>query len=318
MLSGIQRLPDTKIRRFYRDKTTRSPKKVAQENESQLPLKRSKPLATMKNKLRITYVGGPTALLEFGGLHWLTDPTFDPGGTEYKSGPATLRKLHSPAVSPEKLGDFDYVLLSHDHHSDNLDHAGSELLVKAKSVLTTPEGSHRLRNNSLGLKEWESVEFSAGNGKTVRVTAAPGRHGPEGLDRGAVTGFVLSSNQAPEAAVYISGDTVWYPGVAEVAKRFPIRVVLLHLGAARVPEVGPYHLTMTAAEGVETARYFSDATIVPIHFEDWGHFSEGREVVNGAFSEAGFEARLRWPERGRSIQISLDPVSSAICKGELG
>ena len=28
------------------------------------------------------YIGGPTALLEFGGLRLLTDPTFDPAGGE--------------------------------------------------------------------------------------------------------------------------------------------------------------------------------------------------------------------------------------------
>ncbi len=264
----------------------------------------------MKNKLIVTYVGGPTALLEFGGLCWLTDPTFDPGGSEYKSGAVKLRKLHSPALSVEKLGAFDYVLLSHDHHSDNLDLAGRKALIKAKTVLTTPEGSQRLGNNSLGLKDWESVDFSAGDGDVVRVTATPARHGPEGLDRGTVAGFVVSSNRSPDAAIYISGDTVWYPGVAEVAQRFPIRVVLLHLGAARVPEVGAYHLTMTAAEGVEAARNFPAATIVPIHFEDWAHFSEGREVISEAFSRAGLEPRLRWPERGRPIQISL---SSILC-----
>jgi L-ascorbate metabolism protein UlaG (beta-lactamase superfamily) len=35
--------------------------------------------------LRVTYIGGPTALLQLGGLRLLTDPTFDPGGTEYRT-----------------------------------------------------------------------------------------------------------------------------------------------------------------------------------------------------------------------------------------
>ena len=35
--------------------------------------------------LRITYIGGPTALLELAGLRLLTDPTFDPAGTEYRT-----------------------------------------------------------------------------------------------------------------------------------------------------------------------------------------------------------------------------------------
>jgi len=62
--------------------------------------------------LRITYIGGPTILLEFGGIRFLTDPTFDPGGGEYPNGPVTLCKLTGPAIAPDALGGFDYVLLS--------------------------------------------------------------------------------------------------------------------------------------------------------------------------------------------------------------
>ena len=34
------------------------------------------------SRLQLTYIGGPTALLELGGLRLLTDPTFDPAGSE--------------------------------------------------------------------------------------------------------------------------------------------------------------------------------------------------------------------------------------------
>ena len=42
-------------------------------------------------------------------------------------------------------------------------------------------------------------------------------------------------------------------GGAEVARRFSIQVAVIHMGAARVPEVGPFHLKMTAEEGFENA-----------------------------------------------------------------
>src|SRR5438094_10333861 len=93
---------------------------------------------------RFTYIGGPTALLEWHGLRFLTDPTFDPAGTNYKSGPATLRKLAGPAISAGSLGAIDIVLLRHDHHSDNLDRAGRALLHRAAEVLTSePSASRR-------------------------------------------------------------------------------------------------------------------------------------------------------------------------------
>jgi L-ascorbate metabolism protein UlaG (beta-lactamase superfamily) len=243
-------------------------------------------------------------LLEFGGLRFLTDPTFDPAGGEYTTGPVTLRKLVGPGLNADSVS-FDYVLLSHDHHADNLDHAGRKALSKAKKVFTTSEGATRLSGNSQGLQDWEEIDLAAANGRTLRLVATPARHGPAGGARGTVNGFVLYFVDAPEQAIYISGDTVWYEGIPEIASKFSVRAALLHLGAARVDVVGPYHLTMTAAEGVKAGKSFSKATIVPIHFEDWAHFSEGKKEIEQEFTAAKLTSRLCWPERGRKIQIDL-------------
>ena len=66
------------------------------------------------------------------------------------------------------------------------------------------------------------------------------------------------------------------------------------MGAARVESVGPWHLTLTAGEGVEAARAFPQATIVPLHYEGWKHFSESRADIERAFDRAGLANRLRW------------------------
>jgi L-ascorbate metabolism protein UlaG (beta-lactamase superfamily) len=256
-------------------------------------------------ELAITYIGGPTALLEFGGVRLLTDPTFDPAGGQYPSGKAILRKLSGPALNPEQLGPIDYVLLSHDHHFDNLDHAGRAALAGARTVLTTPEGAARLGGNSVGLDTWQGIDLASPQGCALRVIAAPARHGPAGLSRGAVTGFVLFFADAAGQPIYFGGDTVWYEGVDEVARRFSIRAALLNLGAARVPEVGPFHLTMTAAEAVQAARAFADAAIVPLHYEGWAHFSEGRDRIAQSFAGAGMADRLHWLEAGKPVQIGL-------------
>ena len=114
------------------------------------------------------------------------------------------------------------------------------------------------------------------------------------MDRGPVTGFLLSRSQDPENVLYISGDTVWYEGVAEVAKRFHVTAAILFMGAARVPEVTPSPLTMTAADGILVARAFPDAAIIPLHYEGWAHFSESRDVISEEFSVAGLGDRLHW------------------------
>ncbi len=255
-------------------------------------------------QLKITYIGGPTALLELGGLRLLIDPTFDPAGTEYPTAAYTLRKTAAPALSPESLGRIDAVLLSHDHHFDNLDHAGRSLLKSAETVLTTQEGAERLGGNAVGLTSWHSVDLPTLDGRVLRVTGTPARHGPVGGDRGPVTGFVLAQAESPRSAIYISGDSVWYEDVAEVSRRFSVQVAILFMGAARVAAAGPAHLTFTANEGVEAARAFAGAVIIPLHYEGWEHFSESREEIQDAFAVAGLEPRLRWMEPGRATDVT--------------
>jgi len=252
--------------------------------------------------LRMTYIGGPTLLVEYGGLRLLTDPTFDPAGVDYTTGPVTLSKTAGPALDASSLGSVDVVLLSHDHHSDNLDHAGRHLLG-AGQVLTTPAGAQRLGGNARGLNPWEHVDIPAPDGRILRVIGTPARHGPENGDRGPVTGFILQFLDGLDSTLYISGDTVWYEGVEETLRRFPgISVAVLFLGAARIPIV-PSHLTFTANEALRFARATPGAVIVPVHFEGWKHFSESKEKVTEAFAATGLEERLHWLKAGEPSQL---------------
>ena len=181
---------------------------------------------------RITLIGGPTALVEFGGFRFLTDPTFDEPG-DYKLPHVTLTKTSRPTIAAADVGPVDAVLLSHDQHADNLDNSGRDFLRKAPRVLTTTVGAKRLGGNAEGLTPWQSVDLST-DGKSVQVTAAPARHGPAGIEplAGDVIGFVLTSNDPAVMPLYITGDTVWYNGVAEVARRFKAGIVLLFAGSA--------------------------------------------------------------------------------------
>ena len=254
--------------------------------------------------LKITLVGGPTALLETSGLRLLTDPTFDPAGGEYTTGPVTLRKLSGPAVGLDAIGHIDAVLLSHDQHFDNLDHAGRALLAKADRVFTTPSGGGRLGGETMGLKPWESARLSAPGGRTLRITATPGRHGPPGFEplSGEVTGFVLAFDDRPNEVIYFSGDTVWFEGVEEVARRYKVTAIVLTMGAAT--PVGPQPVTMTAADAIQTAQAFPQAVMVPVHFEGWAHFSEGADDIRKAFAEAGLSHRLRLLKPGQSVTLA--------------
>lgn len=157
---------------------------------------------------RLTLIGGPTALVEFGGFHFLTDPTFD-GPGEYRLPHTTLTKTSRPACTPADIGAVDAVLLSHDQHADNLDRSGRDFLSRAPRVFTTLAGAKRLGGHAEGLAPWQTVTLTGPNGRSIDVTAAPARHGPAGIEplAGDVIGFVLTISDRETRPIYITGDT---------------------------------------------------------------------------------------------------------------
>ena len=253
--------------------------------------------------LRMTLIGGPTALIEIDGFRLLTDPTFDAPGA-YQLPHVKLEKLTGPALGADTIGNVDAVLLSHDQHSDNLDHSGRDFLSKARRVLTTAAGAKRLGGHAEGFAPWATTELMGTDGRSLTITATPARHGPAGIEplSGDVIGFVVTSkNSRP---IYISGDTVWFDGVAEVARRFKAGVVLPFAGAAQTR--GPFHLTMDTNDTIETARAFPDAVIVPLHTDGWAHFRQSANDLRASFDTLGFGARLKLLEPG--VATVIEPL----------
>lgn len=241
----------------------------------------------------ITYIGGPTALLSIEGLRFITDPTFDPAGGDYASGAVSLQKTRGPALLPAQLGPIEVALVSHDQHPDNLDRSGRAVLKDARHVLTTRTGAARLGNGAVGLQPWESWSIATPGGSTLSVTAVPARHGPAGIEpiAGPVAGFVIRAVESGADLVYVTGDTVWYEGTREVARRFQPKVVLLFGGAAQVR--GPFHMTMNTNDAIEAAMAFPGAAIVPVHHDGWAHFTQSQEDLAKAFATVGLADRLR-------------------------
>jgi L-ascorbate metabolism protein UlaG (beta-lactamase superfamily) len=234
----------------------------------------------------VTVIGGPTARIRIGNVVLLTDPTFDPASGDYPSGSIVLHKTSGPALSIDEVGPVDVVLLSHDQHWDNLDRSGRGLLDRVPLVLTTTLGASRLGGTSQGLEPWQSVDVG-----DLRITATPARHGPAGYENlaGPVVGFVVSDRATGRDLVYVTGDTCWFDGVAEVARRFDPDVVLAFAGAA-APR-GPFHLTMDSNDVLETAAHFPGATVVPLHHEGWSHFTQSDDDLGIAFAAVGRTAQ---------------------------
>lgn len=239
-----------------------------------------------------TLVGGPTVVFTYAGLTVITDPTFNEPG-EYSG----LAKTRGPAVPPQRLGALDLALVSHDQHPDNLDNEGRAVLAQVPVVLTTTAGAARVPG-TVGLEPWTTLAVGG-----VTVTAVPALHGPPHVaeQTGPVIGFVLEADGWP--TVYFSGDNSEADVVREIAAAFPdVMLAVVCAGAARVANRGPDPLTLDGERLAEVADLWPAATIVPVHLDDWAHFSEPRDALVANWG--GASGRLTMLELGVPTQLT--------------
>ncbi|MGW0245259.1 MBL fold metallo-hydrolase [Nocardia goodfellowii] len=251
-------------------------------------------VGTKHAHIPVQVIGGPTALFEYGGLRFLTDPTFDEP-REYRQPGGVLTKT-APATSAH-LGRIDVVLLSHDEHPDNLDISGRALLADVPLTLTTPGGAKRLGRNAKGLADWAAIELDRPGGGTITVTGVPAIHGPGTRAEvepitGQVVGFVLTGTDLP--TIYVSGDNASLDAVREIADRCaPVDTAILFAGAPRFPILFDGEpLVLDSAQAAEAAELLGARRVVPVHYEGWAHFTEGRAELTAAFAAAGLADRL--------------------------
>lgn len=253
---------------------------------------------------KITHIGGPTTLIEVGGWRILTDPTFDPPGKRYFFGwGTTSRKLAGPSIAASDLGPIDAVLVSHHHHGDNLDPTAQALLPTWGTTVTTKKAAAKLGGNCVGLAAWETTTLEAPGKETITVTATPCRHGPVGSEpiTGPVIGFSLSWAGQEHGELWVTGDTVLYPALREVPSRLKIGTVLLHLGSVRFRYLsGWLRYTMDAREGAELIELVDPAHVVPVHYEGWSHFQQGRAAAEAVLGQSPLADRVTWLDPGES------------------
>ena len=122
----------------------------------------------------------------------------------------------------------------------------------------------------------------------------------------------LSGGPWRHGALWISGDTVLYEGVREVADRLRVDVALIHIGGVRFRITGPLRYTMTAKDAVALARLVQPRTVVPIHYEGWEHFRESREAARREFESApdDIRQRVRWLRLG-TVESFAEPTLPA-------
>lgn len=249
----------------------------------------------MATTTHVTYIGGPTVVLEYAGARLLLDPTFDEPRSYAQAG---LTKTAGPGIPASVVEPVDAVLLSHHAHKDNLDESGRDFAMRAPVVLSTPEAEADLGDPVVGMRPWQTYQLG-----DITVTALPGSHGPRVMKPliGPVVGFWLSAPGEP--SVLVSGDNSSLACIRKASDRLGrAEVAVLFAGAARVMPL-PVALTLTSAKAVQAARIVGAEHVVGAHVEDWAHFSQSRADLEKAFADAGLADVLLDTPRGERVAI---------------
>ena len=242
---------------------------------------------------RLTHLGGPTVLVELDGWRILTDPTFDPPGRTYGFGWGTSStKTAGPALAPDELGPVDVVLLSHDHHADNLDDRGRALLPArghgAHDRCRAPGAS--ARRNVRGLARGRDDAGRAPGRPELTVTATPCRHGPplSRPSRATVIGFALRLATADRVALWMTGDTVLLPRRCAAWPTGSTSTSLLAAPRAACGSRSPDRCATrwTAPTPSSCSSPLRPRVAVPVHYEGWSHFREAAAHAREALPDA--------------------------------
>lgn len=233
--------------------------------------------------IRITHIDTACVLLEINGYKILTDPTLDKAGKLYYHGSGSFsRKTGDPVCPPDLLQDIDLVLLSHHQHKDNFDDEGRQLALTVPLILSTRAAAHAVAGIT-GLDDWQSYPILHSAVPGLKITATPAQHHPWWVPEwlvGKVIGFVIEFAGQTDGVIYISGDTVFFRGIEQVAQRFRIDLGLFNVGAVQFRYLtGWGQYTLDGRSLLKAARVLNPRTLIPLHYKGWSHFKEKESTL---------------------------------------
>jgi len=258
--------------------------------------------------LSLTFIGTATVLLRYGDLTLLTDPNFLHRGQYAWLGKGLVSKrLTDPALTPAQLPPLDGIVLSH-LHGDHFDRVARRELAKDVPLVTTRHAHRRLAVRSpftdvTGLATWEHRTLRRGDAQ-VRITAAPARHAPGRWQAllPEVMGSVLEFGPVdgdPQLTVYVTGDTLNVPALAEVPRRYPhVDLAVVHLGGTTLP--GGLLVTMDGVQGADLLDLVRPAAAVPVHVDDYGVFKSPLSDFRAEVARRGGGSVVRYVARGET------------------
>jgi L-ascorbate metabolism protein UlaG (beta-lactamase superfamily) len=211
-------------------------------------------------------------------------------------------------MQPEDLPPLDAVLLSH-LHGDHFDRVARDRLDRQLPIVTTPHAARRLDRWGFGdavpLDTWGSHALTNGD-QRLRITAVPGTHGPGVVGRllmPPVMGSIVELEDRGRSVLrfYITGDTLFFGGLREVAERFgDLDAMVIHLGGTRALGI---LVTMDHRHGANLVDLIQPRVTIPVHYDDYTVFRSSLSQFVDEVRRRGSPGELRLVQRGQTIRL---------------
>lgn len=251
--------------------------------------------ATSGNGLALWWLGQSGFLVKSNNRRILFDPYLSDSLTKkYANSDKPHVRMTRLAISPRELQSIDIVTSSHNH----TDHLDSETLrgvfaTNPNAAFIIPEANRTFvverlgchRNWPIGLSDGESVVR-----KDAVIHAVPAAHNEIDRDehgRSCYLGYVVKINGL---TIYHSGDTLLYPGMAELLRPFEIDIALLPINGHR-----PERRVAGNLFGDEAARLAKEVgarLVIPCHYEMFAFNTESPKLFVETCWELGQEFKV--------------------------
>jgi L-ascorbate metabolism protein UlaG (beta-lactamase superfamily) len=248
---------------------------------SELPMTDKPPQRVEGDRLRVSFVGHVTLLIQTQGLNILTDPVWSERVSPFSwIGP---KRVHPPGIRFEDLPPIDLVLISHNHY-DHLDLDTVERLwQRDQPRIVTPLGNdtlirERIHEARVDAHDWgQQVAITP----TLTVHLEPMHHwsarSPWDRNRALWAAFVLAT---PGGPVYFVGDSGYGAGHnfrAAAGKFGHFRLVVLPIGSYE-PRWFMQYQHMNPEEAVRAWTDLGRPPMLPTHYGMFQLADTGYEV----------------------------------------
>ena len=222
-----------------------------------------------QNQLYIWWLGQSGYLISWNGVQILLDPYLsDSLSQKYQDTDKPHVRMSELVVRPELLTNISLITSSH-AHTDHLDPGTLAPLLKnnPQADLIIPEAHRKISSDRASCALAKPIgmdigsKYQAGDLSIIAVPAAHESLEKDELGQALYLGYIISLGPW---TLYHSGDTVLYPGMAEILQSYAIDISFLPInGADPARRVAG---NLNAAEAVWLASQLHSSLTIPGHY----------------------------------------------------